>query len=1013
MALAEAGSGGATSETLIDAIWGADVPTHPQKALHVLVSRVRSATAAEVVVRTDAGYRLGLAPDEVDLLAQDQSVVAAQRAFAVGDAAAAVEQARTALGFGPDPRARRIAAVAASQLGRHEEVIDELEELLRRKPYDEEILAQLLRALAATQSPGAALARFDAHRRQLTSTLGIDPGPTLQAVHRELLAADRPVKSGLRFAATSLLGRDRDVERLQGLLATARLVSIVGAGGLGKTRLAQVLASKSARPAVHVVELAGISTPGEVDGAVAAALSLRETVAHRDRGARATDPRTRLAAHLRGTPSLLVLDNCEHVIDTVAELVAFLLAQVSDLRVLTTSRAPLRLTAEHVYLLEQLDVEDAVELFGHRARAVRPNVTLDGAVATELVERLDGLPLAIELAAAKARTLSVTGILANLSDRFALLRTGDRSAPDRHQTLYAVIDWSWQLLDAPSQDALMYLSVFPDGFTSECAESVLGLAASDAVEQLVDQSLVTVTERHGMLRYRMLETVREFGRARLAETGLAEEAKARQHGWAQELCRGLLRGVHGPEQLEVMDSLRPEEANLAEALRGGLIARDERVVPVLAALTSYWMICGDYLRIFNLVDSVESFLRGWRPPTELAEPVRLALSVLTITRAVFPTRRKLPEVHRTLRQVGPASADPFVRALSHVADALHSVWRHQDRDTGSAVERLLDLTHSSDRFVVMLAAPFLASALENSGAVAEAIAVMSRGLAQSRPGDAPWLAANYRVMLAQLHAQLGEHERAAGYAGEALPVMELLGATEDGVLCQTILAVAALALGDLEAATSGLDSVTETQRRGQGFSSRSVVLLGQAELAFAQGHTARGLNLLDTVTSAYRSAQIPGFPSHDGLEPWTLLVHASVVAVRSWHDPASDARVWEELLAQGVRASDPGRDGHDYPVLGTVVFALASWGLRHQRLGPADTAMLLALADRLGYNRFLPSLRWRPLAEELASCEPDLLARSWAALAAHQGSELVPVMHKHLTVIACDENSSPTTARRL
>ena len=287
-------------------------------------------------------------------------------------------------------------------------------------------------------------------------------------MQRALLASDSPVRSGVQFDADDLLGRAEDLAGLRTLVRTGRLITILGPGGLGKTRVAHVLAREAGQPRVHFVELVGISSPADVVSEVGSALGVRHSVTGRRNltPAQQADVRARIAQELDSVPTLLVLDNCEHVLDAVASLVAFLLVTTRDLRVVTTSRAPLGIAAERVFPLSQLAAADGAELFRRRALAVRPDAELPDHVVAEIVARLDGLPLAVELAAARIRTMSADEVRRALDDRFELLRGRDRSAPARHQTLTAVIAWSWDLLTPDEQRALAWLSVFQDGFSA-------------------------------------------------------------------------------------------------------------------------------------------------------------------------------------------------------------------------------------------------------------------------------------------------------------------------------------------------------------------------------------------------------------------------------------------------------------------------------------------------------------------------------------------------------------------
>ena len=305
---------------------------------------------------------------------------------------------------------------------------------------------------------------------------------------------------------------------MAGLLRSSRVTSIIGPGGLGKTRLAQAVSRQAEQPTVHFVALAGLTADGDVAGEVASAVgageSRRSPVGQLPRP---TDLLGGIVAALGPGPALLVLDNCEHVLDGAAALAGALVSMTQDLRVLTTSRAPLGLSSESVYLLPELSLPTAVELFTQRARAARPGAELPGDLVEEVCRHLDGLPLAVELAAARVRVLSVAEIARRLEDRFGLLRGGPRDAPQRHQTLHAVVGWSWNLLQPAGRAAMRALSIFPAGFTTDAARWVLDDAdpagAPGVLEDLVGQSLLQVADTPTGLRFRMLETVREFSAA--------------------------------------------------------------------------------------------------------------------------------------------------------------------------------------------------------------------------------------------------------------------------------------------------------------------------------------------------------------------------------------------------------------------------------------------------------------------------------------------------------------------
>lgn len=984
-ALVAAGPAGCSAESLIEAVWGEDRLANPTKALQVLVSRVRSATHPRVVERTSRGYRLGLGRHEVDVLAQADLVEAARVAHTDGRLDDAVAAARDALALAPSDAAARVLAIALGRSGRHAEALPLLEEL----STDDAVLAQLLRSEAAVRGPAAALERYERHRAGLAGRLGTDPGPALQEVHRELLAADRPVHDGVRFDAGPLLGRDDDVRALHGLLGGHRVVSILGAGGLGKTRLAHVIGRGAGVPVVRFVELAGVGAPEDVAGEVAAAIGVRDSVVEQRRmspGQRA-DVRARIARHLAGAPTLLILDNCEHVAGAVAELVAFLVATVGDLRVLTTTRAPLGIAAERVYPLGQLGTADGVALFRRRAEAVRPSVVLDDEVVADVVTRLDGLPLAIELAAARVRVLSVEDVRRRLDDRFALLRGGDRSAPDRHRTLLAVIEWSWNLLDPAARRALTRLSVFHDGFDEAAAGAVLGPGAGDALVDLVEQSLLAVTETGaGGVRHRMLETVREFGRRRLDEAGDRADAERAQLVWARDLAAAQLAALNGPDQFAVTDVLRAEEANLTDVLRRALAEPAPAAgVVLLAALASYWSVTGEHSRIVALAGRVEDAVVDWTPPAELAEQVGTGLAILLLTGS-FMGVMDLPRSRALLDAA--AGGDDDAAFWAELVAAL-------EEGVSGSTGRLGRLAEHPTPWVAATALQFLALVRENTGDAAGAIAAVERALTLAGEEDGPSSWASRHYMLAELHTQLGRHAVAARHARVALPVLDRLDARDDALACRTVIAAELLDRGDLDGVQEALDDAARRHPDRAGLRSGVSWELLTAELALARGEGERGLARCREAVDRMRRWPVPGVPADAArFAPWVLFGAAIGVAMHAVHgadgrEDGEGARYRDELRAAMPDALDPARMHLDYPVLGTMLFAFGLWGLRRESLPIRDAVRLIVLAGRFSYSRSLPSLAWANAAEPAERAAPGLLARLDAGYGDRRGPGLL------------------------
>jgi predicted ATPase/DNA-binding SARP family transcriptional activator len=994
-ALAARGRRPVPAEELIELIWGDEAPLNGVKSLQVLVSRVRTACGAESIVTDAAGYRLGAAPYEVD--SQRLAALVRDAATALGqDASAAAALAREALELtaglpgvgdgdaGPLAEVRRAAAAdaaaarvilarASSRTGAHADALPALELAHTERPQDEPLLADLLRSEAAVRGPAAALERFARYQRDLRERLGADPGEPLRRTHRALLALDRPVRRGVRYEATTLIGRDADLERLRALLSSSRVVSIVGPGGLGKTRLANAIARTAAEPAVHVVELAGVTSAEDVAGEVGSALGVRDSVSGRRvlTAAQRADVRARIAHLLGQSPSLLVLDNCEHLIEAVAGLVAFLVSSTAELRVLITSRAPLAIAAERVYLLGELDAADAARLFTERAVAARPSVRLTDDLVAGIVDRLDGLPLAIELAAARVRTMPIEEIARRLEDRFALLRGGDRSAPGRHRTLFAVIDWSWNLLDDAEQRALRWLALFHDGFTLAAAEAVLGDDSADAVQGLVDQSLLSVGETPAGGRYRMLETVREFGGLRLADTGEAAAARDAQRRWAAGYARHHGARLATRDQFSAVDAIGAEEVNLADELRGALADGDRSsLVQLLSSLGLFWTLRGEHIRVIVLAEAVTEALLDWTPPPDLLDQTCGAV-MITLSNSLMTGGASSGPLRAILVRLGREAAhSPHLSGLVRVLltyDAAEA--EAEPQDFPSRLGRLAD---SEDRPTALAASQWLSVLYENAGHPVGAIAAASRALALCTEDDGPWAAAMPHTMLAQLTMQVGDRAVAVGHARAALPVMRRLGASDDEIQLRSLLALCAIADGRLADAKDELNRIEEVGEVSTTFGGGAVRLVGRAELALASGDYVEGLRIHREAAARMRAMRLPGV-ALTGLEPWVLFGDSVALSAHARYaegaDEADGRALFLTCRANAIRAFGTPIPGFDFPAAGQLLFALGAWAL-FRRAAPAESALrLLALAHRFAYNPRVPTMLWERIVQAAEETE--------------------------------------------
>ncbi|MFB7264492.1 BTAD domain-containing putative transcriptional regulator [Streptomyces nojiriensis] len=834
------------SELLIDGIWQDAPPAGAANALQALVSRLRRALSAVEVAAHPAGYRLVVEPDAVDVVRFERLASAGRGALA-RDPAAAARLLRDALELWRGPALLDVAASASFRapvtrlselrmaaledrieadlrLGRGRELTGELTSLVAEHPLREKLVGALMRALVAAGRPAEALTVYGNARAALAEELGADPSPELSALHTAVLRGQVEVPAGpppgatgrppgpdapapplpspptnLRAGLASFVGRDEDLGQVDSLMGRFRLTTLIGPGGAGKTRLAL----QSARPllarfpdGVWLVELGPLGAAADVAPAVLNALALR------DQAPAAGDPLDRLTAALRTRTALLVLDNCEHLIEAAAATADRLLGACPGLRILATSREPLGLTGEALWPVRPLDLPPegadaaqalsyaAVRLLNDRA-AARSGfaVTEENAPAvTRICRALDGMPLAVELAAARLRTMSAEQLAARLDDRFRLLTGGARTAPRQHRTLRAVVDWSWELLTEAERVLLRRLAAFPGGATVETAEGVCAGGPVDAydvldlITSLADKSLL-VTAGDG--RYRMLETIRAYGLERLEEAGEREAVRRAHAAYFTGLARTADPYLRRAEQLEWLGRLTEEHDNLAAALRGAIAAGDARAaVRLVAAAGWYWWLGG------HKAEGAELAARALALPVpdgadgadgddedDEARAVACALAVLFATAGLGDDRRTGELLRQGLLLAGRSgSRHPVVRFL----EPLERLLRGADGGPAAPADAWAGLLADEDPWVRAQAGLEGAKTLLGAGGPpARAQASIEAALAGFRGLGERWGISFALTLLADLVARRGDHRAAIGHYEEAVAVIGELGVVED------------------------------------------------------------------------------------------------------------------------------------------------------------------------------------------------------------------------------------------
>jgi predicted ATPase/class 3 adenylate cyclase len=718
--------------------------------------------------------------------------------------------------------------------------------------------------------------------------------------------------NNLPAPVTSFIGREAELAEVRRLLASARLLTLTGPGGTGKTRLALQAAAEGLDLFPHgvwLVELAPLADPGLLPQAVAASLELRELPGRALLEA--------LQDYLRPKTALLLLDNCEHLIEASAGLAARLLPACPQLKLLATSREALGVPGETHYRVPSLSLADsthdlasseAVRLFVERAQAARPGFALTSQnqnFVAQICRRLDGIPLAIELAAARVKLLTPEQIAARLDDRFRLLTGGSRTALPRQQTLRALIDWSCELLTEAERAAWRQLSVFAGGWTVEAAEAIIGPDALDRLALLVDKSIVAANPNPdtGETRYHLLETMRQYGRDRLLEAGEAEMARDRHLACYRRLAAEAEPRLTGPDLVAVLNQLDAELDNLRAALEWAL-ARDPKAALDLATNLKYFWVRRGYHaegRRWLAASLVAHESESPGVDSGLRARARQAEGFVAFGQGQLPAARAALEAGVELaRQAG----DTATLGLTLGMVAQTALWLGDDTRAQAALDEGLGLPGIEDN----LQARFTLLAVQaqqagQQGDVAAAQAHMETAVQLVRQSKDPWLAAMFRLAMGGMASSQDRFDQAQAHFAEAEHLFRALGDRHMANAMRSEQAHVARRRGHFQDAAA---LYAQTIPTWQDLGSQPAGLLHELEclgyIALALEQPQRAARLLG---AAERQRQERNAP----MTAVELVEHdEQLAALRAQLDPAALAAAWTE--------------GRSFSLDGAVAYAL-------------------------------------------------------------------------------------------
>jgi predicted ATPase/DNA-binding SARP family transcriptional activator len=962
--LALAGGRPVSTSTLAEVVWGDELPADLPNALQTLVSRARRALGdAAAVQQSAAGYWLAVTPDDVDALRFERLVAA-------GDVEAALRlwrgPALDDVGAFGAPYASRLTdlrldatvgwlagELEAGQAAAH---VAELEALAAGNPLNEKVTALLMRALAATGRQADALAVYQSLRARLADELGIDPGAQVQAVHLEVLRGKVSTagnggqprrRTNVRAQLTSFVGREDEVGRVREALATYRLVTLVGPGGAGKTRLATEVAaqvSAGARTAaagagglapdgVWVAELASVTDAADVPQAVLGSVGLRESRIMLD-GVQRTitrDAQTRLLDALADARALLVLDNCEHLIDACAHLADTLLARGPELRIVATSREPLGIVGESLLVVPPLRQDPALRLFADRAAAVSPGFALDQEtvpLVADIVRRLDGLPLAIELAAARLRTLPLAEIARRLDDRFRLLTGGSRTALPRHRTLRAVVEWSWDLLTPAERLLAERFSVFPAGATPEAVAEVCGDpggsgqdSTDDLLSSLVDKSLLQPID--GGTRLRMLETIREYGAEQLADRAEAGDVRRQHAEYYSDLVVEAAPRLLTRDQLTWLKTVEAERDNILAALHYWCDAQDAaRAVTVALTLTGLMFLLGDHGDIADVIGLVVAL------PGEADPDLRTMADALHAFGLTMQVDQEGPMDANIL----PGLADR-IEALDFerhpLAGLLRPAYAMFSQDIERARRYIAEGLASKDEWLVAAMWTMTALLAENNGDLDTQRSASAQALRRFRAIGERWGMSSALRSVAAVRVIDGDLDGAAAAFAEADRLLEEMGSHDDAAQRPLQLANLATRRGDLAAAREFYQAALVAAESDASRPDAAVVSAGYALFEATLGSVDRARPL----HAAAEAGMALFSPAHPGRHQLATAVAAAGLMIALADEDLPLARERAATAYRECAASD------EMPLIASVAGVLAQ--LAHA-LGQPDRAARMA-----------------------------------------------------------------------